>query len=107
MGGSGGVQPATLRASLCTCHFQRQHSRVSHSRLPRYRHALPPGYVLKRDMKKDDDEEKISMEQLVEEERQNLLKSLKPGQTLTKVRPLTAPAHCSEADRRGCDMVCR
>ena len=51
----------------------------------KYRHALPPGYVLKRDQKKDDDEEKISLEQLVEEERQALLKGLKPGETLTPV----------------------
>mmetsp|Transcript_21654 Transcript_21654/g.56524 ORF Transcript_21654/g.56524 Transcript_21654/m.56524 type:complete len:426 (-) Transcript_21654:242-1519(-) len=51
----------------------------------KYRHALPPGYVLKRDQKKAEEEEKISMEQLVEEERQALLKGLKPGQTLTKV----------------------
>eukprot|EP00041_Stephanoeca_diplocostata_P015111 m.286394 g.286394 ORF g.286394 m.286394 type:complete len:445 (+) comp19929_c0_seq3:262-1596(+) len=50
-----------------------------------YRHALPQGYVLKRDLEKEDEEEKISMEQLIEEERQNLLKNLPPGTQLTKV----------------------
>lgn len=50
-----------------------------------YRHALPQGYVLKRDKKKDEDEDEISMEVLVEEERQALHRSLKPGEALTPV----------------------
>ncbi|XP_045178488.2 zinc finger CCCH domain-containing protein 15-like [Mercenaria mercenaria] len=35
----------------------------------KYRHALPPGFVLKRDQKKEEKEEKISIEELVEKER--------------------------------------
>jgi hypothetical protein len=51
-----------------------------------YKHALPPGFVLKRRGDgEDEEEEKISMEQLVEEERQALLTNLPPGQQLTKV----------------------
>ncbi|KAL4217130.1 hypothetical protein ACF0H5_023584 [Mactra antiquata] len=34
-----------------------------------YRHALPPGFVLKKDQKKENKEEKISIEELVEKER--------------------------------------
>lgn len=34
-----------------------------------YRHALPPGYVLKKDKKKDDKKEQISIEELIETER--------------------------------------
>ncbi|XP_052813627.1 zinc finger CCCH domain-containing protein 15-like [Mya arenaria] len=37
-----------------------------------YRHALPPGFELKRDQKKDDKEEKVSIEELVEKERASL-----------------------------------
>lgn len=37
-----------------------------------YRHALPPGFTLKSDMKKKDDEEEVSMEMLVEKERASL-----------------------------------
>ncbi|XP_028325368.1 zinc finger CCCH domain-containing protein 15 [Gouania willdenowi] len=38
-----------------------------------YRHALPPGFVLKRDKKKEEkDEEEISMEELIENERSAL-----------------------------------
>lgn len=44
-----------------------------------YRHALPAGYVLKRDKKKDDKEDKISLEELIESERANL------GAATTKV----------------------
>ena len=44
------------------------------------RHALPPGYVLKSDLKKKDDEEnKISIEELIEKERAAL------GPNTTKV----------------------
>lgn len=50
----------------------------------KYKHALPPGFILKRDQE-DDTEEKISMEQLIEEERQALLKKVLPGMALTKV----------------------
>ncbi|XP_054654579.1 zinc finger CCCH domain-containing protein 15 [Dunckerocampus dactyliophorus] len=34
-----------------------------------YRHALPPGFVLKKDKKKEEREEEISMEELIESER--------------------------------------
>lgn len=52
----------------------------------KYRHALPPGFVLKKLVKDDEEEEeKVSLTQLIQEERQNLTKSLKPGQALTKV----------------------
>lgn len=33
-----------------------------------YRHALPPGFVLKKDKKKEEKEEEISLEELVENE---------------------------------------
>lgn len=33
-----------------------------------YRHALPPGFVLKKDKKKEEKEEEISMEELIENE---------------------------------------
>jgi DRG Family Regulatory Proteins, Tma46/Zinc finger C-x8-C-x5-C-x3-H type (and similar) len=44
-----------------------------------YRHALPPGYVLKKDKKKDDKKDEISLEELIETERAGL------GTTTTKV----------------------
>jgi len=44
-----------------------------------YRHALPPGYVLKKDKKKDEKEDKISLEELIETERSAL------GSATTKV----------------------
>lgn len=53
---------------------------------------LTLGYVLKRDMKKEEEGEKISMEQLVEEERANLLKNLPAGKVLTKVTEETFKA---------------
>lgn len=34
-----------------------------------YRHALPPGFVLKKDKKKDDKKNDISLEDLIEKER--------------------------------------
>lgn len=37
-----------------------------------YRHALPPGFVLKKDKKKDDKKDEISLEDLIERERANL-----------------------------------
>ncbi|XP_049456270.1 zinc finger CCCH domain-containing protein 15 [Epinephelus fuscoguttatus] len=37
-----------------------------------YRHALPPGFVLKKDKKKEDKEEEISLEELIENERSAL-----------------------------------
>lgn len=37
-----------------------------------YRHALPPGYVLKRDQKKEDKKDLISLEELIESERAKL-----------------------------------
>lgn len=33
-----------------------------------YRHALPPGFVLKKDKKKEEREEEISLEELIENE---------------------------------------
>ncbi|XP_014248418.1 zinc finger CCCH domain-containing protein 15 homolog [Cimex lectularius] len=37
-----------------------------------YRHALPPGYVLKKNKKKDDKKDEISLEDLIERERASL-----------------------------------
>ncbi|CAH0385006.1 unnamed protein product [Bemisia tabaci] len=37
-----------------------------------YRHALPPGFVLKKDKKKDEKKEEISLEDLIEREREAL-----------------------------------
>lgn len=37
-----------------------------------YRHALPQGYVLKRDQKKDDKKDQISLDELIEKERAKL-----------------------------------
>ncbi|KAM8851998.1 zinc finger CCCH domain-containing protein 15 [Synchiropus picturatus] len=37
-----------------------------------YRHALPPGFVLKKDKKKEEKEEEISLEELIENERSAL-----------------------------------
>lgn len=34
-----------------------------------YRHALPPGFVLKKDKKKDDKKNELSLEDLIERER--------------------------------------
>jgi len=42
-----------------------------------YRHALPPGFVLKKDKKKDDKKNEISLEELIETERA----ALGPNQT--------------------------
>lgn len=44
-----------------------------------YRHALPPGYVLKKDKKSVDKKDEISLEELIETERSGL------GSTTTKV----------------------
>lgn len=44
-----------------------------------YRHALPPGYVLKKDKKKDDKKDELSLEELIETERSAL------GSATTKV----------------------
>lgn len=43
-----------------------------------YRHALPPGFVLKRDQKKEDEEEKVSLEEHIENERNQLSGQLTP-----------------------------
>ncbi|KAJ8688518.1 hypothetical protein QAD02_024313 [Eretmocerus hayati] len=37
-----------------------------------YRHALPPGFVLKKDMRKEEKKDEISLEDLIEKERANL-----------------------------------
>ena len=52
-------------------------------------HSLPKGYVLKREKKKLEQVKEVSMEKLVEEERANLLKSLKAGERLTPVNEET------------------
>ncbi|KAH0621567.1 hypothetical protein JD844_023004 [Phrynosoma platyrhinos] len=44
-----------------------------------YRHALPPGFVLKKDKKKEEKEEEISLEDLIEKERAAL------GPNVTKI----------------------
>ncbi|XP_032074810.1 zinc finger CCCH domain-containing protein 15 [Thamnophis elegans] len=44
-----------------------------------YRHALPPGFVLKKDKKKEEKEEEISLEDLIEKERSLL------GSNVTKI----------------------
>ncbi|XP_030064931.1 zinc finger CCCH domain-containing protein 15 [Microcaecilia unicolor] len=44
-----------------------------------YRHALPPGFVLKKDAKKEEKEEEISLEDLIEKERAAL------GPNVTKI----------------------
>ncbi|XP_072837359.1 zinc finger CCCH domain-containing protein 15 [Pogona vitticeps] len=44
-----------------------------------YRHALPPGFVLKKDKKKEEKEEEISLEDLIEKERAAL------GANVTKI----------------------
>ncbi|XP_078726859.1 zinc finger CCCH domain-containing protein 15 [Lampetra fluviatilis] len=44
-----------------------------------YRHALPPGFVLKKENKKDEKEEEISLEDLIEKERNAL------GPNVTKI----------------------
>lgn len=44
-----------------------------------YRHALPPGFVLKKDKKKEDKKDEISLEDLIERERAAL------GSNLTKI----------------------
>ncbi|XP_060112984.1 zinc finger CCCH domain-containing protein 15 [Heteronotia binoei] len=44
-----------------------------------YRHALPPGFVLKKDKKKEEKEEQISLEDLIEKERSAL------GSNVTKI----------------------
>jgi len=48
-----------------------------------YRHALPPGYVLKSQLKKEDEEEKITLEQFIETERHKLPPS-------SELHPVTA-----------------
>jgi len=43
-----------------------------------YRHALPPGFVLKKDQKKEDETEKVSLEEHIENERNQLSGDLTP-----------------------------
>lgn len=47
-----------------------------------YRHALPPGFVLKRDKKKEEKTDEVSLEELIEEKRAQLSSRT----DLTKVR---------------------
>ena len=44
-----------------------------------YRHALPPGFVLKKDKKKEEKEDEISLEDLIEREHSAL------GPNVTKI----------------------
>ena len=44
-----------------------------------YRHALPPGFILKRDAVKDEDKEEMTIEELIDIERKKL------GSNTTKV----------------------
>ncbi len=48
-----------------------------------YRHALPKGYVLKKDKKREEKKEEISIEELIEEKRAEL------GSKDTKLTPVT------------------
>lgn len=48
-----------------------------------YKHALPPGYVLKSQKKQDDEEEKITLEQFIETARHQLPPS-------SELKPVTA-----------------
>jgi len=43
-----------------------------------YRHALPPGFVLKKDQKKEEEEDKVSLEEHIENERNQLSGTLTP-----------------------------
>ncbi|ORX70635.1 hypothetical protein DL89DRAFT_218845, partial [Linderina pennispora] len=43
-----------------------------------YKHALPPGFVLKKDKKKDEDKDEISLEEFLETERHKLGDNLTP-----------------------------
>jgi len=43
-----------------------------------YRHALPPGFILKKDQKKEDEVDKISLEEHIEKERNELSGALTP-----------------------------
>lgn len=43
-----------------------------------YRHALPPGFVLKKDLKKEEEEDKVSLEEHIENERNQLSGNLTP-----------------------------
>jgi len=43
-----------------------------------YRHALPPGFVLKKDQKKEEEEDKVSLEEHIENERNQLTGTLTP-----------------------------
>ncbi|KAL7748066.1 Translation machinery-associated protein 46 [Sorochytrium milnesiophthora] len=71
----------------------------------KYRHALPPGYVLKKkDAKREDEEEKISLEEFLETERHNLGTNLTPITYETfqawKKRRLEKAAQEAEASRK-------
>jgi len=43
-----------------------------------YRHALPPGFILKKDLKKEEEEDKVSLEEHIENERNQLSGTLTP-----------------------------
>merc|ERR1719210_762108 len=43
----------------------------------KYRHALPPGFVLKKDKKREEKKDEISIEELIEEKRAELSRSNK------------------------------
>jgi len=48
-----------------------------------YRHALPPGFVLKKDMKKEDEADKVTIEEHIENERNQLTGTLTPVNKVT------------------------
>ncbi|XP_014295545.1 zinc finger CCCH domain-containing protein 15 homolog [Microplitis demolitor] len=75
--GSGGVRPTT---DIICKHFLEAVEKSKYGwfwECPSkqkciYRHALPPGFVLKKDKKKEDKKDEISLEDLIERERANL-----------------------------------
>lgn len=76
-GGSGGNRPTT---DIICKHFLEAVEKSKYGwfwECPSgqkciYRHALPPGFVLKKDKKKEDKKDEISLEDLIETERANL-----------------------------------
>jgi len=68
----------------------------------KYRHALPPGFVLKKDKKKEDKEEKTSIEELIEQKRTELSAQNK---TLTPVNLQTFVAWKKRKLREKADQL--
>lgn len=73
-----------------------------------YRHALPPGFVLKKDKKKEEKDEEISLEELIENEVRRDSGGRQPNvvgmfalvmcsltfRTCARSAPLSAPTSC-------------